>query len=118
MINFFAAGGFTMFVLVVLGISILIPAVQFARRADPQSLSLIRALTQAIAFCGVVGVAAGVAATCHFVQSSPDAQAQPLPFLLQGVAESLTNAILGGGILAVAWILVALGVRRMPRAAV
>jgi hypothetical protein len=61
MIKFFAAGGFSMLFLAVLGIAILIPAVKFARNADPQRLSLIRALTQAIAFCAVVGVVAGIA---------------------------------------------------------
>jgi hypothetical protein len=115
MINFFIAGGFNMFVLTALGIAILVPAVNFARNADPQRLSLIRTLTQAIVFCTVVGVAAGVAATCHFVATSPEAEKQPLPLLLQGFAETLSNAILGGGILALAWILVAFGVRRMPR---
>lgn len=115
MVNFFIAGGFNMLVLAVLGIAILIPAVHFARNADPQRLSLIRALTQAIVFCMVVGVAAGVATTCHFVATSPEAEKQPLPFLLQGFAETLSNAILGGGILVLTWILVAFGVRRMPR---
>jgi hypothetical protein len=114
MIHFFMAGGFSMLVLAALGIAILVPAVRFARNADPQRLSLIRALTQAIVFCTAVGVAAGVATTCHFVVTSPEAEKQPLPFLLQGLAETLGNAILGGGILALAWILVAFGVRRMP----
>jgi len=114
MINFLSSGGFTMLVLIALGIAILIPAVKFARTADPQRLSLIRALTQAIVFCTVVGVAAGLAATSHFVVTSPDAAKEPLPFLLQGLAETLANVILGGGVLVLAWILVAFGVRRMP----
>jgi hypothetical protein len=115
MINFFIAGGFNMLVLAALGIAILIPAVNFARNADPQRLSLIRALTTAIVFCTVAGVAAGLAATCHFVATSPEAAKEPLPFLLQGFAETLTNAILGSGILVLAWIFVAFGVRRMPK---
>jgi hypothetical protein len=49
------------------------------------------------------------------VVSVPEAEKEPLPYLLQGLAESLTNAILGGGILVLAWMLVAIGVRRMPR---
>lgn len=115
MLHFFIAGGFPMVVLAALGIAILIPAVHFARNADPQRLSVIRALTQAIAFCTVAGVAANLAATCHFVVTSPEAEKTPLPFLLQGLAETLGNAMLGGGILVLAWILVAFGVRRMPR---
>jgi hypothetical protein len=115
MIEFFRAGGFPMFVLAALGIAILVPAVKFARNADPQRLSLIRALTTAIVFCTIAGVAAGLASTCHYVVSVPEAQHDPLPFLLQGFAETMTIAILGGGIVVIAWILVAFGVRRMPK---
>lgn len=114
MIKFFLAGGFPMVVLTALGIAILIPAVQFARNADPQRLSVIRALTKAIVFCTVAGVAANLAATCRFVVMVPEAEQAPLPFLLKGVAETLSSAILGGGILVLAWILVAFGIRRMP----
>jgi ABC-type Fe3+ transport system permease subunit len=114
MLDFFRAGGFNMFILTALGIAILIPAVKFARNADPQRLSLIRALTTAIVFCTVVGVASGLAATCHYVVNVPEAQKEPLPYLLQGFAETMTNAMLGGGIVVITWILVAFGVRRMP----
>ncbi|MDB4956179.1 MAG: hypothetical protein JWO36_3748 [Myxococcales bacterium] len=114
MLEFFRAGGFNMFILTALGIAILIPAVKFARNADPQRLSLIRALTTAIVFCTIVGVASGLASTCHYVVTEPGAVAEPLPYLLQGFAETMTNAILGGGILVVTWLLVAVGVRRMP----
>ena len=115
MLEFFRAGGFNMVVLAALGIAILIPAVKFARNADPQRLSLVRALTSAIVFCTIVGVASGLASTCHYVVTEPEAIKDPLPYLLQGVAETLTNVILGGGILVVSWLLVAFGVRRMPR---
>ena len=36
-------------------------------------------------------------------------------YLLGGFAESCSNLILGGGIAVITWILVALGVRRMPK---
>jgi hypothetical protein len=42
------------------------------------------------------------------------APADPLPVLLTGFAEACANLILGGGVLVVTWILVAVGVRRMP----
>ena len=113
MVDFIIAGGYGMFILLALGVAILIPAVKFARNADPQRLSLIRALTVAIAFATVVGVTSGFAATCHYVVGHEPKE--PLPVLLQGFAESVTNVILGGSILTVAWILVAVGVRRMPK---
>ncbi len=114
MLDFIIAGGFSMLILLALGIAILIPAVKFARNADPQRLSLIRALTVAISFATIVGVTSGFAATCHYIVKGEPLK-EPLPVLLQGFAESVTNVILGGSIVAVAWILVAVGVRRMPK---
>ena len=113
MLDFIKAGGFSMLILLALGVAILIPAVKFARNADPQRLSLIRALTMAVVFATIVGVTAGFAATCHYVVSNEPKE--PLPVLLQGFAESVTNVILGGSIVVIAWILVAVGVRRMPK---
>ena len=115
MLEFFRAGGFNMLPLAVLGIAMTVTAIKFARNADPQRLSLIRALTVAIVFCTLLGVAAGLASTAHFVVSHDDALKDPLPYLLQGFAETMTNAILGGAFAVITWILVAVGVRRMPK---
>ena len=46
--------------------------------------------------------------------TQPDGQKEPLPYLLQGFAETMTNVILGGSFVVLTWILVAVGVRRMP----
>ena len=113
MVDFIRAGGVSMFFLIAFGIAILVPAIKFARNADPQRLSLIRALTLVIVFATIVGTTAGIAKTCHYA-----AGVEPkdmLPMLLQGFAESDTNVIVGGGFLVVAWLLVAVGVRRMPK---
>lgn len=111
MVDFFRAGGFNMYVLAVLGIVQLIVAGKFARNASPQRLSLVRALTWAIAFSSVVGMVSGFAVTLKGVGSMPVLDPQ---ILCLGFAESLTNPILGFGIISIAWILVAVGVRRMP----
>jgi cytochrome bd-type quinol oxidase subunit 2 len=115
MIEFFQAGGFVMFPLLALAIALVITGVQFARNADAQRLSLIRALTTATVFCALVGVAAGLGATCKYVITEPEAQREPLRFLLLGFAETMTIPILGGGGITLAWILVAFGIRRMPQ---
>ena len=115
MIDFIRYGGFNMFVLIVVGIAMLITAVKFARNADPHRLSLIRALTWALAFSTIAGVASGLMMTCLHVVRDDEMMKDPLPHLLQGTAESLTNVILGAGIGFATWILVAVGVRRMPR---
>ena len=115
MLDFFRAGGFNMFPLTVLGIALLVTGVKFARNASPEGLSLIRALTIAISFCTVIGVAAGLASTAKFVVERPEAKAEPLMYLLQGFAETMTNVMLGGSFVVLTWILVAVGVRRMPK---
>jgi hypothetical protein len=112
MVDFIRAGGFSMFILIALGIGMLIPAALFARAATPQRLSLIRALTVAMVFEMVSGCASNIAAVCHYVvENQPK---DTLYVLLQGFSESITTLMLGGGLTALAWILVAVGVRRMP----
>jgi hypothetical protein len=115
MLEFFRAGGFNMFPLTILGIALFVTGIKFARNADAHRLSLIRALTVAISFCTIIGVAAGLASTAKFVVDRPDAQQDPLPYLLMGFAETMTNVILGGSFVVLTWILVAVGVRRMPK---
>jgi hypothetical protein len=112
--EFIRAGGVNMWVLLALAIPLLWTAINFARNADPQRLSIVRALTFAYIFIAITGFVSGLAATCHYVVGDPAALKDPLPVLLQGFAESTTNLILGGGIAAITWILVAVGVRRMP----
>ena len=48
-----------MFPLTIFGIAMLVTGIKFARNADPQRLSLIRALTTTIVFCMIIGVASG-----------------------------------------------------------
>ncbi|HSD86588.1 MAG TPA: hypothetical protein VLB44_03705 [Kofleriaceae bacterium] len=115
MLDFFRSGGFNMIPLTVFGIAMLITGIKFARNADPQRLSLIRALTWTITFCMITGVAAGLASTAKYVVTVPEAQKEPLPYLLMGFAETMSNMILGGSFVVLTWILVAFGVRRMPK---
>jgi hypothetical protein len=114
MFGFMHAGGFNMWALVALALPTLWTAVRFARNADPHRLSILRALTLALVFVAVTGWVSNLVATCRFVIGDPDALKEPVSYLLGGFAEACANLILGGGILAVTWILVAVGVRRMP----
>src|SRR5262245_23852617 len=115
MLQFLRAGGFPVFPIGVLGIAMVIVSIKFARNADPQRLSLIRALTWAIIAATFIGVTSGLASTAHFVVEHDEALKDPLPYLLQGFAETMTNAILGGAFVTLTWIFVAVGVRRMPK---
>lgn len=112
MLDFFHEGGYNMFLLAGLGLVVIAQAVLFARAADPHRLALIRALTVALVFATLVGFAMGLASTAKYVVNhAPD---QPLETLLLGFAESTANLILGGAIVVISWVLVAVGVRRMP----
>ncbi len=112
--QFLRSGGFNMVILAALAVVMLATAVRFARNADPHRLAILRSLTWALVFATLTGFVAGLVATCRFVVTDPEAIRDPLPYLLTGFSESCANLILGGGIAVVTWILVAIGVRRMP----
>src|SRR5262245_5149663 len=114
MFSFLRAGGLNMWLLVALALPMLWTAIKFARNADPHRLSILRALTLALAFAAITGWVSNLVATCRFVVGDPDALKEPVSYLLAGFAESCASLILGGGVLVVTWILVAVGVRRMP----
>ena len=112
MLDFFRAGGWNMFALTGLGVVMLWTGVKFARNADPQRLSLIRALTWVLVFSSLTGFVVNLGATAkHVAGMETD---DPLSPLLVGFAESTANIALGGGIGVLTWLLVAVGVRRMP----
>lgn len=113
MANFFRAGGFNMFVLAGLGLVLLWTAIRFARGADARRLAVIRALTWVLVLASVTGFFTGLAATAvNAVRLRAEHPLEEL--LLIGFAESTTNLTLGGGLGVLTWILVAVGLRRMP----
>ncbi len=113
MIEFFKAGGFNMWVLAGLGIALVWSSIRFARNADAQRLSVIRALTLALVFSTVAGFFSGLGVTA--VNAVRLRAEYPLEeSLLIGFAESTTNITLGAGIGFITWILVSVGLRRMP----
>lgn len=108
------AGGYNMFFLLGIGLVLLVTAVRFARNADPQRLSIIRALTWTTVFSSLVGFVTGLTATCRYVIDHPESHENPVLDLLQGFSESCANLILGLSFLVITWALVAFGIRRMP----
>lgn len=112
--GFIRAGGFSMFLLLAIGGVMIATAVRFARNADPHRLSVIRTLGWGLLAASLTGWISGLASTCRYVVNDPEAIKAPLPYLLTGFAESCANLVLGGGIATVTWILVGVGVRRMP----
>lgn len=114
MLEWFRSGGFNMFILAAFAIVMIATAIQFARNADPHRLSILRALSWALLAATLTGFIAGLVSTCRFVIDQPEARAEPLRYLLMGFSESCSNLVLGGCIAVITWILVAVGIRRMP----
>jgi hypothetical protein len=113
MVDFFHAGGFNMWVLAGLGIALVWNGIRFARNADAQRLSVIRALTWALMFSAVAGFVSSLGATAKSAMRLREQY--PLEeILLIGFAESTANVTLGAGIGFITWILVSVGLRRMP----
>lgn len=112
MLKFMRAGGFNMYVLALLGIVLVWTAIRFARNANAQRLSAIRALLWALGASTITGFITSLGVTAiHAAEAPPD---QQLAYVLVGFAESTTNVSLGCSIAFITWILVAVGLRRMP----
>jgi hypothetical protein len=117
MIEFFRAGGFTMWVVLLFGGISLVAAVRFARHPDVGRVSGIRAMSAATIFAIVSGVAANVTAVMKYVSEGPGAREPDLARLvLAGLGEALAPAILGFTLLSLSWLLVAVGARRARHA--
>jgi hypothetical protein len=104
-----------MWILAAVGAVMVWTAIRFARNADPHRLSILRALTVAIVVASISGFVAGLISTCSYVEALPGPFTDRLPVMVQGFAESCTNLVFGGAFVVITWVLVAVGVRRMPQ---
>lgn len=113
MVEFFRAGGFNMWILAGLGIALVWTGIRFARNADAQRLSVIRALLWALVFSTLAGFFSSLGTTAKSALRLKE-QYPIEEVLLMGFAESTANVTLGGAIGFITWILVSIGLRRMP----
>jgi hypothetical protein len=113
---FILAGGFPMIVILVVGAIALVGAVRFAITPIAGRLPYLGALGLAVAATAFAGTCADLLTVSVKVPGNPEmASSENLPIvLLVGLGESLTPAILGAAIVAVAALLVAVGLRRLP----
>ncbi len=112
----FEEGGFSMFFLLAFGLALLGTATVYAARVTRVMLRLTLALAAATLSATLAGICVDLAAVGHFAPiysqhhpDSPLAQA-----VLQGIAESLAPGVLGFTFLAVAALIVAVGLYREP----
>ena len=114
MFGMIRSGGYNMWFLALIGAVMVWTAIQFARNADPHRLSILRALTVATVVASIGGFIAGLIKTCSGAGGTPEELTNRLPMLVHGFAESCTNLVFGGAFVVITWVLVAVGVRRMP----
>jgi hypothetical protein len=113
---FLLAGGVPMIVILAVGVIALVGAVRFAINPVAARLPYLGALALAVAATSFAGTCADLLTVSVKVPANPEmAASENLPIvLLVGFGESLTPAILGAAIVAVAALLVAVGLRRLP----
>jgi hypothetical protein len=110
LLTFFRAGGFSMWTVLAFGGAAIWAAVRFARRPEPRQLALVRVLT----WVEVFAMLAGVTTNAMVVLYRAAREDEPTALLCQGFAEAIAPAVLGCTLLMIAWLAVALGVRRSP----
>ena len=117
MIDFFRAGGFSMVFVLLFGLLALAAAVRFALWPDVRLSDMLRALTVATLFSVGSGLFSDIAAVCTKVPRNPDwAKGPDLPLIVMtGIGESMAPGVLGCSLLAIAWLIAAVGHRRLRR---
>ncbi len=104
-----------MFLVLGLGAVTLGSAAYFVRKPKEQHVGMIRGFSVATAFAVLGGMAANLAAVFTHVPNHPEwAQSPDMPLIVMtGLGEALTPAILGFSLLSLAWMVTAVGVRRL-----
>ena len=110
MIRFFIEGGWGMYPVLVMGLMVVWAAARYALDTEPIRLRFIAAIALALMVTMAHATWTCFAAVFHYLQQSPH-----VPFartLMTGLMESTRPATLGGALLVVALILVAVGAYR------
>ena len=114
MLTLFLEGGFPMWFLLAFGGLLLVSGARFAARPDSARLRLALALGAATLFTTLTAICADLATVGHqapdYLKRHPEQTISSV--LLQGVAESLSPAILGCTVLTLAALFIALGCYR------
>jgi hypothetical protein len=115
MTEFLRAGGFPIWIVLVLSLLVLAASGHFALRADAKRLAIIKALTWATVFSIVGGVISNFMAVMWGVPDNDEwAHSPDMPLIvMRGLGEAVTPAVLGFTVLSLAWLFVAVGMRRI-----
>jgi hypothetical protein len=113
--TFWQAGGFGMYQVAAFSLTVLLATLRFAAQPDERRIPFVRAMTAATLLAIVFSVSSDFATVFVNVPTLSKEPAEQLQFLLQGSFESLTPAVLGFGVLSLAWLAQAVGTWRLAR---
>jgi hypothetical protein len=115
--HFMAEGGWGMWFVLAFGLITLAAAMGFARRPRPEGEPAVRSFSRATSFSAISSVCLNLAAVGSKVPNAPGIDQHPkVHFVVMvGISESLAPAILGGTLLSFAWLVMAVGQRRLAR---
>jgi hypothetical protein len=110
MVHFFVEGGFGMYPVLVMGLMLIWAAARYAIDTEPVRLRFIGALALALVITMVHATWMCMAAVFHYLEQAREEHL--VRSLMTGLMESTRPATLGGALLAIALILVAVGAYR------
>ena len=95
--------------IVIVGLAAVIVAASLALAPSERKLAVLRPLAASTAFASASAVLAGIGVS---LKNAADAPADPTRMLHGGLAEAAVPGMLGFALLAVCWLLAAIGLRR------
>jgi hypothetical protein len=115
MMDFLRAGGIGTWVVLLFGLITLVSAAIYAFRPTERRAGFLRGMSQATLFATLAGTTTGFAAVMSKVPSRPQwAHSPDMPLIVMtGLGEALTCAIIGFVMLALCWLMGAVGNRRL-----
>ena len=87
-------------------------ALLYAYKPTERRLALMRPLSLAAIFGGLTSFSAGVIAVLHGIGRSDPTKALNWPLIILGAGETIAALFFAFGCLTIAWLLIALGMRR------
>ncbi len=109
---FWRAGGLGMYQVAIFGVIVLVAAARFALTPDERKVPFLRTMTGATLLSIMAAVSSDFAAVMwHVPERFPPAEWPRV--LMIGSFESLTPAVLGFALLSFAWLVKAVGMRRL-----
>ena len=100
------------FVILVAGVGVFGTAIAYAIRPTEQKLVLMRPLSLAAIFAAICSSSVGAATALKYAADREVLEPKGITVMLAGLSESLIPPFVAFAFLAVAWLLVALGMRR------